>query len=36
MEIIVTFLALLQLMKRRKVVVEQSELFGEIMISASD
>jgi segregation and condensation protein A len=36
MEIIVTFLALLQLIKRRKAVVEQSELFGEIVISASD
>jgi segregation and condensation protein A len=36
MEIVVTFLALLQLMKRRKVVVEQSELFGEIRIRASD
>jgi len=36
MEIIVTFLALLQLIKRRKVVVEQSELFGEIMLSMSD
>jgi segregation and condensation protein A len=36
MEIIVTFLALLQLIKRRKVVVEQSELFGQIWISASD
>jgi segregation and condensation protein A len=36
MEIIVTFLALLQLMKRRKVLVEQSELFGEIVISVSD
>jgi segregation and condensation protein A len=35
-EIIVTFLALLQLIKRRKVVVQQSELFGEIMISMSD
>jgi len=36
MEIVVTFIALLQLMKRRKVVVEQSELFGEIWISAGD
>ena len=35
-EIIVTFLALLQLIKRRKVVVEQSELFGEIVITALD
>ena len=33
MEIIVTFLALLQLIKRRKVTVEQGELFGEIMVS---
>lgn len=36
MEIVVTFIALLQLMKRRKVVVEQSELFGEIWISPDD
>ncbi len=36
MEIVVTFIALLQLMKRRKVVVEQSELFGEIWISLAD
>lgn len=33
MEIVVTFLALLQLMKRRKVTVEQGELFGEIIVS---
>ncbi len=33
MEIVVTFLALLQLMKRRKVTVEQGELFGEIVVS---
>jgi len=32
-EIIVTFLALLQLIKRRKVIVEQEALFGEIVIS---
>jgi segregation and condensation protein A len=32
MEIIVTFLALLQLIKRRKVTIEQGELFGEIMV----
>ncbi len=32
-EIIVTFLALLQLIKRRRVTVEQDELFGEIVIS---
>jgi segregation and condensation protein A len=36
MEIIVTFLALLQLMKRRKVVVEQPELFGDIVVSSPD
>jgi segregation and condensation protein A len=36
MEIVVTFIALLQLMKRRRVVVEQSELFGEIWISPAD
>lgn len=34
MEIIVIFLALLQLVKRRKAFVEQKELFGEIMVSA--
>ncbi len=33
-EIIVTFLALLQLIKRRKAVVEQRELYGEILVSA--
>jgi segregation and condensation protein A len=33
MEMIVTFLALLQLIKRRKVTVEQGELFGEILVS---
>ena len=32
-EIVVTFLALLQLMKRRKVVVEQQQLYGEILVS---
>jgi segregation and condensation protein A len=36
MEIVVTFIALLQLMKRRKVTAEQSELFGEIWISPAD
>ena len=36
MEIIVIFLALLQLIKRRRVLVEQRELFGEIMVSAPD
>lgn len=36
MEIVVIFLALLQLIKRRIVVVEQAELFGEIMVSAGD
>jgi segregation and condensation protein A len=35
MEIIVTFLALLQLIKRLKVTVEQDELFGEIVVSAA-
>jgi segregation and condensation protein A len=35
-EIVVTFLALLQLMKRRKVVVEQQELYGEILVSSSE
>jgi segregation and condensation protein A len=35
-EIIVTFLALLQLIKRRKVVVEQSQLFGEILVSSPE
>jgi segregation and condensation protein A len=35
-EIVVTFLALLQLMKRRKVVVEQQELYGEIIVSESE
>jgi len=35
MEIIVIFLALLQLIKRRKVIVEQQQLFGEITVSAS-
>jgi len=33
MEIIVTFLALLQLIKRRKVIVEQRSMFGEITVS---
>jgi segregation and condensation protein A len=32
-EIIVTFLALLQLIKRRKVIVEQEKLFGEILVT---
>ena len=36
MEIIVIFLALLQLMKRRQVHVEQTELFGEIIISVPE
>jgi segregation and condensation protein A len=36
MEIIVTFLALLQLMKRRKVLVEQGKLFGDIVVSSPD
>lgn len=36
MEIIVTFLALLQLMKRRKVSVEQRELFGDIVVRSPD
>lgn len=36
MEIIVTFLALLQLMKRRKVLVEQRKLFGDIVVSSPD
>jgi segregation and condensation protein A len=35
-EIIVTFLALLQLIKRRIVTVEQDEVFGEIVVSAAD
>jgi segregation and condensation protein A len=35
-EIVVTFLALLQLMKRRKVVVEQQELYGEILVSTPE
>jgi segregation and condensation protein A len=35
MEIIVTFLALLQLIKRRRVAVEQAELFGEIVVSTA-
>ncbi|TKJ31164.1 MAG: hypothetical protein CEE40_02585 [Chloroflexi bacterium B3_Chlor] len=34
MEIIVIFLALLQLIKRRKLIVKQQELFGEITVSA--
>ncbi len=36
MEIIVTFLALLQLMKRRRVLVEQRKLFGDIVVSSPD
>ncbi len=32
MEIVVIFLALLQLIKRRQALVEQKELFGEIMV----
>lgn len=36
MEIIVTFLALLQLIKRRKVTVQQGELFGEITVSVAN
>lgn len=36
MEIIVTFLALLQLIKRGKAAVEQEELFGEITVRAAD
>lgn len=36
MEIIVTFLALLQLMKRRKVLVEQRKSFGDIVVSSPD
>jgi segregation and condensation protein A len=35
-EIVVTFLALLQLIKRRKVVVQQHELFGEILLSSPE
>ncbi len=35
-EIIVTFLALLQLIKRRKAVVEQRELYGEILVSSPE
>ena len=35
MEIIVSFLAVLELIKRRQIRVLQDELFGEIMISAS-
>jgi segregation and condensation protein A len=35
-EIIVTFLALLQLIKRRRAVVEQKELYGEILVSAPE
>jgi segregation and condensation protein A len=35
-EIVVIFLALLQLMKRHKIVVEQRELYGEIMVSAPE
>ncbi len=35
-EIIVTFLALLQLIKRRKAVVEQTELYGEILVSSPE
>ena len=34
-EIIVTFLALLQLIRRRKVSVEQEKLFGEIVVSVA-
>lgn len=33
MEIVVTFLALLQLIKRRTVIVEQRSMFGEIIVS---
>ena len=35
-EIIVTFLALLQLIKRRRVRVEQRTLFGEIVVSLAE
>ncbi|HEY4689683.1 MAG TPA: segregation/condensation protein A [Anaerolineae bacterium] len=35
-EVIVTFLALLELLKRRTVKVEQEGLFGDILIMASD
>jgi segregation and condensation protein A len=35
-EVIVTFLALLQLLKRRKVRVEQRSLFGEIVVTAAE
>jgi segregation and condensation protein A len=35
MEIVVTFLALLQLIKRRRVTVEQAELFGDIVVSTA-
>ena len=35
LEIVVTFLALLQLMKRRKVLVEQEKLFGEIVVTVA-
>lgn len=35
-EIIVTFLALLQLIKRRKAIVEQRELYGEILVSSPE
>ncbi|MEP7200209.1 MAG: segregation/condensation protein A [Chloroflexota bacterium] len=34
-EIIVSFLAVLELMKQRKIIVQQSELFGDIMIEAA-
>jgi segregation and condensation protein A len=34
-EIVVTFLALLQLIKRRRVVVEQQRLFGDIVVSVA-
>ena len=35
-EVIVTLLALLELLKRRVVRVEQSDLFGDIVIRQSD
>ena len=35
-EVIVTFLAVLEMIKQKFIVVDQSEIFGEIMISKSE
>jgi segregation and condensation protein A len=35
LEIVVSFLAMLELMKQRKIVVRQTELFGDILIEAA-